>query len=155
MEVAGPVTTTQDATSLSGCVDELSVGAQGQVSLERREVRGGDTRERAAEDLAAEGAIRGSTTGDHVIHGSTGSGRNPSNTSGGAGGVNGGDALGVALITGVLRSRVDVSDVWDRDGGDDADHGDHDEHFNKAEASLKGGNFGLFHSILVFWAVGI
>jgi hypothetical protein len=56
------------------------------------------------------------------------------------GGVeDGSDGLSVALGSGVTSAVVEVTDVWDRDGGDDADDGNDDEHFYEGEAGLEGG----------------
>ena len=70
-------------------------------------------------------------------------------SAGSDGGVeHGGDRLRIAFGGGVTGAFVQVADVRDRDGGDDADDGDDDEHFDEAEASLEGGvDLGEFHSV--------
>lgn len=69
------------------------------------------------------------------------------------GGVeDGSDGLSVALGSGFTSGLVEVTDVWDRDGGDDADDGDDDEHFHEGEASLEGGiDFREFHDVDLVW----
>jgi hypothetical protein len=76
----------------------------------------------------------------------TGKGSTSSN-----GGVqHGSNGLSIALASGDTSAVVDRTDVRDGDSGDDADDCDHDEHFNKAETSLKGVNFHVFHSVFCF-----
>ena len=58
--------------------------------------------------------------------------------------------MSIALVFSVLGSSVNVTDVRNRDSGDDADDCDNDEHFYKAEALFEVLlQVGVFHSIQV------